>query len=218
MKTTTTWVRIIAVLVLAGTVGSCQTAYYSMWEQLGREKRELLKKNVESVQQEQQDAAEHFESALDRLRNVYGVGDAKLEKEYDRLKDEYDRARETAGDIHDRIDTIETIAGDLFTEWSNELDEISNPELRARSREKLKETKKQYMKMATALKNAEKRIDPVLVQLNDQVLFLKHNLNAAAIGGLNSEINLIEADIDSLIAELKQSIAEAARFLQELPK
>jgi len=41
-------------------------------------------------------------------------------------------------------------------------------------------------------------MDPVLEAFEDQVLFLKHNLNAQAIGALENELGQIRQDVDSL--------------------
>lgn len=62
---------------------------------------------------------------------------------------------------------------------------------------------------------AESRIEPVLKSFRDQVLFLKHNLNAKAIASLRGELVQVEADTDKLISELEASIAEADRFIKE---
>ena len=78
--------------------------------------------------------------------------------------------------------------------------------------------KDKYASLAASLKKAESSMDPVLTHLKDNVLFLKHNLNAAAIGGLSSEMDRIGADIEELIADMRASIAEADRFLETLPK
>ena len=68
----------ITVAVLAG----CSSAYYSAWEMLGQEKRDLLRSNVESVKQEQQAAADDFEDALERLRSLYDIDGGKLENRF----------------------------------------------------------------------------------------------------------------------------------------
>ncbi len=68
------------------------------------------------------------------------------------------------------------------------------------------------------MKRAETKIDPVLVAFRDQVLFLKHNLNAQAIASLQSELSSVEADIASLIKEMEASIAEADAFIQAMAK
>jgi len=70
--------------------------------------------------------------------------------------------------------------------------------------------------LAASLERSEASMGPVLTQLKDNVLYLKHNLNAAAIGGLSAEMGSIEADIEVLLADMRESIAEADRFLANL--
>ncbi len=195
----------------------CSTAYYSAWEMMGKEKRDLLRSNVESVKSEQEKAADEFEDALTRLRRLYEVDGGELEKTYDKLKDDYEDAQGRAEDVRDRIEKIDSIADDLFEEWEVEIEEITNPSYRTKSRQKLDETKKKYSNLEASLHRSEASMDPVLTHLKDSVLFLKHNLNAAAIGGLGSEMETIEADIEKLISEMRTSIAEADEFLRAMP-
>jgi hypothetical protein len=56
----------------------------------------------------------------------------------------------------------------------------------------------------------------VLAVFRDQVLFLKHNLNANAIASIKGKFNSIEADIDQLVAAMNKSIAEANSFIQSM--
>lgn len=63
---------------------------------------------------------------------------------------------------------------------------------------------------------AERSMEPVLTQLRDQVLYLKHHLNAQALGALRDEAASIEKEIQKLIEEMNASIAEANRFIQTL--
>jgi predicted nucleic acid-binding Zn-ribbon protein len=202
--------------VVVGFATACSTAYYSAWEMLGKEKRDLLRSNVETVKKDQEKAADRFEDALERLRSLYEIDAGDLEKAYDKIKDDYEDAKNRAGDISDRIDTIDEIAEDLFSEWEKEIDEISTQTYRNKSRKQLEQTQEKYAALATSLRKAESSMDPVLTHLKDNVLFLKHNLNAAAIGGLSSEMDQIESDIEELIADMRASIAEADRFLSTL--
>lgn len=50
----------------------------------------------------------------------------------------------------------------------------------------------------------------------DQVLFLKHNLNARAIASLKGNVASIESDIAVLIREMEASIREANRFIDAM--
>ena len=57
---------------------------------------------------------------------------------------------------------------------------------------------------------------PVLAHLNDYVLYLKHNLNAQAIGTLRKEVTRIEISVKELIRDMENSISEADQFLKNL--
>ena len=69
-----------------------------------------------------------------------------------------------------------------------------------------------------AMKRAERKIDPVLAAFRDQVLYLKHNLNAQAIASLQSELASIETDVAKLIKEMEASIKEADAFISSMEK
>ena len=217
MKNEIAWMRLVGSTVLAVALG-CSTAYYSTWEMLGKEKRDLLRSNVEEVRDDQQKTAQQFESALDRMRQLYEVDAGDLEDVYDKLAKEHEKSVDRADDLSEQIAKIDSIAEDLFEEWEEEIGEISSSDLRAKSRQKLEESRRNYARLETALRKSEASMEPVLTQLHDNVLYLKHNLNAAAVGGLSAETAKIEADIDALIADMEASIAEADRFLQTLPE
>ncbi len=66
------------------------------------------------------------------------------------------------------------------------------------------------------MKQAEARMAPVLARFNDQVLFLKHNLNAAAIAGLQPQAAAIQTDVAALVREMEASINEANAFISQM--
>ena len=72
------------------------------------------------------------------------------------------------------------------------------------------------MNVEDAMRRAENRMDPVLQAFRDQVLFLKHNLNARAIASLEGTVVAIEGDVKRLLDELGRSIREADAFLDTL--
>jgi hypothetical protein len=45
-----------------------------------------------------------------------------------------------------------------------------------------------YRELIKAMKKAKSKLEPALIPLRDQVLFMKHNLNAKAIAGLSEEV------------------------------
>jgi cell fate (sporulation/competence/biofilm development) regulator YmcA (YheA/YmcA/DUF963 family) len=66
------------------------------------------------------------------------------------------------------------------------------------------------------MRQSEAKMEPVLATLQDQVLFLKHNLNARAIASLESEFNGLKRDISVLITDMERSIREANQFIATL--
>ncbi len=196
----------------------CTTVYYSTWEKLGKHKRDLLRDNVEAAKEEQKEAREQFKTVLERIKALQNFEGGKLEKVYNALKDDYDEAVDQAENINDRVEKVEDISTDLFAEWQQEIDIISNPKMKADSRKKLVITKQKYSQLHRTLKKTETRMEAVLVRFNDHVLYLKHNLNAVAIGGLETETVNIENEINKLIEEMQTSISEADKFIETLPQ
>lgn len=205
-------------LLAAGLVGApaCSTLYYESWELLGKEKRDLLRSSFVGMVGDQEEAAETFQTALERVKGLTGFDGGDLEREYDRLKDAYEDADGSAKDIDARIGDIEEIAADLFEEWEREIATITTPSLAQSSRTKLRESKARYEKAHGTMVSTRERMAPVLSVLNDHVLYLKHNLNAQAVGALTGSMSGVESDVAALQASIEASIREAQEFVKTL--
>jgi hypothetical protein len=206
---------LIAMLVM-GTMTGCKTAYYATMEKFGVAKRDLLKKRVTAARDDQKEAGEQFKDALTKLQAIYKFDGGRLETAYRELESEYDSSASLADSVRKRIKDVETVANDLFLEWEGEIAEITTPTLQAASRRQLLETRSRYNGMVVALKKAEQSMDPVLAQLKDHVLFLKHNLNAQAIASLKGEAASIQTEITRLLKDMNASIAKADEFINSL--
>jgi ElaB/YqjD/DUF883 family membrane-anchored ribosome-binding protein len=208
--------RAVLVLACAGAGGACRSAYYSTMETFGHEKRDILVDRVEDGKESQADAQEQFQTTLERFRSITGVELGELEDRYEDFQSSYEDCEDEAEEVRDRIESIETVAKDLFREWESEIDEIHSADLQRRSRDSLAQTSKRYEQLIAAMHRAADKMDPVLVAFKDQVLFLKHNLNARAISALDETVEGIESDVERLIAEMQASIREADVFIGSL--
>jgi hypothetical protein len=202
-------------LALVCLVG-CRSTYYAVWEKLGREKRDILRADVVDARDAQQAASQQFKTALERMKEMYGFDGGKLESTYNEFKSEYENCVSRADKVRSRVKDVEQVAGDLFKEWDKEIGEISDAKMRTDSRNKLNASREKYDQLHAAMKRAEAGMDPVLTKFHDNVLYLKHNLNAAAIGALKGESVKIEADISQLIADMNKSIAQSDAFIKTL--
>ena len=208
--------RLAAATVLVLALGACSKAYYSALEGVGIEKREILVDRVDDARDAQEDASEQFADALEQFRAVVEVDAGDLEKTYDRLNAEYERSVGDAEEVRERIDDVERVAEDLFEEWEDELDEYSRADLRRDSERLLRDTRARYGNLMAAMRRAEQSMDPVLEAFEDNVLVLKHNLNARAVGALRGELDQIERDTERLIERMNEAIREADVFIASL--
>ncbi len=205
-----------AALLVLLALPACQSAYFGALERLGVPKRDLLVQRVDAARGSQQEAQQEFRSALEQFQSVVDFKGGELEARYQALSTSYDDAKAQAADVRKRIAAVEGVAGALFDEWSDELDRYQDASLRRRSAEQLATTQDRYDDLIAAMNKAADKMDPVLELFEDQVLFLKHNLNAKAIGSLEDERSDIERRVASLIAEMETSIKEAESFIKAM--
>ncbi|MBT1452183.1 DUF2959 family protein [Glaciecola sp. XM2] len=204
---------ISAVLLLTGCQAAIQDAYFNMWEKIGFEKREILVDRVEDAQESQQEAQQEFASALEEFSTLINFDGGELEDVYNDLNDRYEDSKASAEDVSAHIEKVESVADSLFREWEAELLEISNASLRRDSERQLRATKRNYSDLISSMRKVEASMDPVLSALQDNVLYLKHNLNANAIGALQGELSTIQRDVNILIKEMNTAIEQSDQFI-----
>lgn len=213
MKRGAAFVFLPVLFVVLVAVG-CQKMYYGAWEKFGVHKRDIMVARVEKARDSQQETKEQFQSALEQFSQVLNYKGGALEDKYKTLQSEYDKSAAKAEEVKARIDAVEDVSEALFAEWEDELDQYSNKSLRRDSERKLTRTRQQYDKLIKAMRRAEAKIAPVLSAFRDQVLYLKHNLNAQAIASLQGELVTVESDIADLIKEMEKSIGAANSFIK----
>jgi len=195
---------------------ACSSTYYGAMEKVGVHKRDILVDRVEDGRDSQQQAQKQFQSALQQFDSVVKLEETDLKKAYDKLNKEYEKSKKAADDVSIRIGKIESVANALFKEWKSELKQYESKELRRSSEEQLENTKTRYNEMLATMKAAEQTMEPVLKIFHDNVLFLKHNLNAQAIGSLQSEFTNLEGQIGELIQSMNVAIESSNKFIADL--
>lgn len=208
----------IALCLGAATLGStaCDRWYYGTMKKFGMEKRDILVKRVRDARKSQEEVREEFKTALERFRTVIEVDGGPLEEKYEKLDKQLKRAEDRAKEVEDRIKSIRDVSDDLLKEWDKELKQYSDRALRAESERELDATRRRCQTLIRSMEKAQRKIEPVMSPLRDRVLFLKHNLNAQAIGAIDAELVKVRTNVDALVADLEASIAEAEAFIKEM--
>jgi len=206
------------VLLLCWTlcICGCSRTYYAAMEQVGVHKRDILVDRVEGARDSQTDAQKQFKSALEQFNSVIQLKNTDLKQAYEKLNREYIKSEKAAAKVSERIDKVEDVSEALFDEWEDEIQLYTNKDLQRASKQQLRKTRSRYTKMLSSMHTAEASMTPVLRTFHDNVLFLKHNLNAQAIGSLQTEFSSLEKDIDNLIQKMNEAIGQSNAFIAQM--
>lgn len=185
-------------------------------DRLWKEPRDLLVDRVEDARDAQQETIEEFQTAMEKFKAVTGFEGGELEAQYEKLNAAYERSADQAAEIGDKVDKVTLAANALLDEWRIELKDYHDERMRRVAEIKFDQTRAHAERLIASMRAVETRTKPVLALFRDQVLFLKHNLNARAISSLDRERVRIEDDVNVLIADMQAAIDEADRFIRAL--
>jgi len=194
----------------------CSSVYYGAMEKVGIPKRKILVDRVGAAREAQQEAKVQFSSALAQFLAVTKVPATELQATYEKLDGEFKRSESRAKEVRDRIAAIDSVAQALFDEWATELGQYKSPTLRAQSDRQLTATRNRYAALMRVMNQAAAGMNPVIDAFRDQVLFLKHNLNAQAVSALGGSSRELQQDIARLVADMEKSIKEADAFIASM--
>ncbi len=210
--------RRFSVLLLAASLAftGCTRTYYKAMATFGKEKRDILVSRVKDSRKEQEQAKEQIKTTMEKFQELTGFQGGSLEKNYKELNGQYEKAADSAQKLHDRIDSIDQVSSDMFKEWQKEIDGMDNRKLKQQSADMLRQSRLQEATYLKSMRLTEARMTPVLKAFQDQVVFLKHNLNARAIGSLKGTSARISTDVDVLITQIDGSMAQADALIHSL--
>lgn len=209
-------VALAALLAVTFIASGCTTVKYSALEKVGIHKRDILVDRVEDARDAQVETRDDVVTAYEELAALIGHDGGGLEEKYSRLKKAVDRSREATDDLDEHLASIDRVSADLFKEWQSELELYSSASLRADQERKLALARRQFTAMRSRMQTARERVDPVMAVLNDNVLFLKHSLNAQALTALRGQAAAIEAQVTTLIEDMQSAIEDADAFINSL--
>lgn len=212
---------VLAVLALPACEQAKEAArekYYDTLDKVGVERREVLVNRVDNAREAQEKAQKQFRDALEEFQALVGSSGGELEAKYEKLRGEYENAKSRADAVHEKIAAVRKVGTSLFKEWEVEIGQYTDASLAKESRRELGETRKRYEQLVGVMDKAAAKMDPVLAKFRDQVLFLKHNLNAKVLGSLEGTAATLETDVSTLIEEMQASIREADAFIRDMGK
>jgi hypothetical protein len=172
--------------------------------------------NVKGARDAQEAAKTQFTSALDQFKSVVNFNGGDLEAMYNKLNSQYSSCESRAKAVHSKIDAVKHVGTALFNEWTGEIAQMKDdPDLQGKSQDLYNKTHQTYDEMVSHMDRAAASMDPVLTRFHTRVLFIKANLNAAAIAQLKGTDVELGGQIDQLVKDMEASIAEADQFIAQ---
>ena len=203
---------VVLTLLLAG----CTSTYYKAMRTLGKEKRDILVQRIKDARKDQDQTKKQLQTTMESFQALTGFQGGSLEKSYKRLNSDYESAASQAGKLHDKIQSIDQVSNELFKEWQGEINAMDNGKLKSQDLVMLRNAKARQATYMRAMHKTEDQIAPVLKAFQDQVLFLKHNLNSRAIGSLKTTSAGLQSDVADLIQSIDASSQEADKLISSL--
>lgn len=194
----------------------CSSMYYGTMESLGVHKRDIMVDRVKEARDTQNETKQQFLTAMEQFKSVVNFQGGDLEKQYNQLNNTLQKSESKAHEVRKRIRSVESVSEALFAEWKAEIKKYNNDTLRNLSQQKYDRAKSKYTELIASMKKAETKLEPALIPLRDQVMFMKHNLNAKAIAGLSDEVVGVQTNVDELIRDIESAIAQADSFIASL--
>ena len=206
----------IPLIVLILLFTGCKSTYYKTMRTLGKEKRDILVSRIKDAKKDQDQTKKQLQTTMESFQALTGFKGGSLEKSYKRLNSDYESAASQAGKLHDKIQSIDQVSNDLFKEWQGEINDMDNVKLKSQDLVMLRNAKTRQATYMRAMRSTEDQIAPVLKAFQDQVLFLKHNLNSRAIGSLKTTSAVLQSDVAGLIKSIDASSQEADKLITSL--
>ena len=203
-------------LALTLALAGCKTTYYKAMRTLGKEKRDILVSRIKDAKTDQQATKQQLKTTMESFQQLTGFKGGSLEKSYKRLNSDYEKVEDQARKLHDRVDSIDKVSQDLFKEWQSEINQMDDRKLKSQSSAMLRDARIRQASYLKTMRKTEEQMTPVLRAFHDQVLFLKHNLNARAIGSLMNTSANIQDEVTVLLASIDGSMNEADSLIASL--
>lgn len=208
--------QFIAGILLLVPLTSCTSVYYAAMHKIGKDKRDILVNRIAEAKTDEESTGRQLKTTLEAFQQLTGEEDSKLQHAYDRLNTEFEKAQGRANALDAKIDSIQQVGSDLFVEWRKEIAQIQDPALKSRSRVLLQTAQVKQADYLRGMRKTTARIKPVLQSFQDQVLFLKHNLNARAVGSLKQTSSQMNSQVADLIMSIEGSKTEADQLISTL--
>lgn len=168
-----------------------------------------LKKAAEGAEQSIQDVVNHVKGMLASYNTIVGGQAKNVQSEYKKLANDLKATDKKIQGTTKDLEAMNKQADKFFVQWEKELAEYSSDSMKEKSTARLDATKKRYQSLGQSLGEASKAFEPLMQNLNDQILFLGRDLSAEAIADLQDEAAELNQQAEDVYNNIETLLAKA---------
>lgn len=168
-----------------------------------------LEKAADGAEKSIQDVVEHVKSMLESYNTIVGGKAKDVQSEYKKLSSDLKATDKKIQTATKGTDAMNKQADKFFVQWEKELDEYSSDSMKEKSTQRLETAKQRYQSLGQTLDEASKAFEPLMQNLNDQILFLGRDLSDAAIADLQDEAAKLNQQAEDVFENIEGMIAKA---------
>jgi chromosome segregation ATPase len=204
----------IAIIFLLSAVLAVPSIAPALGQNQGPKRTEELIKRADRVVQSTREAQDQLRKTIDIYNSIMQGSSNELRKEFENLQKEINNTQKKREDVQKKFAEMGQEADRVFASWHQEIEAISNTQVRDLSRTRLMDTRQQYSAILMASTEAGGEVDALFATLNDHVLFLGYDLNAAGIAALSEEASKLNEQAGTLFAEIDTTVAKLNDYIQ----
>jgi hypothetical protein len=135
---------------------------------------------------------------------------------YKQLQKEMANTDKRRADVSTRSTKMNAEADKLFKSWEESTARIQSPDLRKRSEDRLKKTQDRFAELRQTGQNASSQYESFMKTMQDQVVYLGHDLNPGAVASLKPDADKLNTRAQDLYAVIDKITTAANTNISKL--
>ena len=170
---------------------------------------ENLKKSADDAEKSIADVVDHVKGMLESYNSIVGGAAKNAQSEYKKLANDLKATDKKIQSASKGMGSLDKQANKFFDQWEKELAEYSSDSMKQKSTDRFEAAKKRYESLGQTLGEASKAFEPLMQNLNDQILFLGRDLSKEAIAELQDEAAELNQQAEDVINSVQGLLAKA---------
>jgi hypothetical protein len=182
----------------------------------GLKRTDKLIEGAENLVKEAGSARQEIDKTLASYNALFKDDVQDVRKSYKDVEKNIERTEKKREEVKKRVDAMKLEADSYFAGWTQSLQQISDPGLRKRSEDRMKETKGQLDGVLAAVDQARGQYEPLIASLKDQWTYLGHDLNAGGIKSLKPDADKLNGRAGELFKSIDSGMKKAQDYITSL--